>query len=320
MKKLKGVLFGFLVFSSGLMPMQVQACDHDCNMKQQQDHANEMNAQGARNSGEPSTTNNQDLVDELKKTRQKGHFDNYYAVAFHPDASDVFIMGGATKREAAENDARLLCGVNMLVKAGADNASAEKCAVVFSSYNNVASFARGMNGDFYYAWDADTSKSDAAVLANCRKQNDFCTVFRQWVAHPTTSYAPTQESHQPEGNFRKVYASAAWQHEQSSKSPVDNVVYVTGGHATKAAAEQAAVEACQLQSEHPCTAARTVADTFIVVMQRSDKQVSITSSPTEDMVATIAKEVCGAGLTCTVTSIVPASQTGVTKYVPFAKK
>lgn len=63
-----------------------------------------------------AATNNQDLVDQLKLP-QKKDFDNYHAVAYHPDASDIWIMGGATRRDAAERDARLLCGINCCSRA-----------------------------------------------------------------------------------------------------------------------------------------------------------------------------------------------------------
>ena len=262
-------------------------------------------------------TNNQDLVDELKKKKVKKRFDNYYAVAFHPDSSDVFIMGGATKRKSAENDARMLCGINMLLKAGADEASVGQCAVTFSGSNNVASFARGMNGDIYYAMGVDTSVSDAAVLIACRNQNDYCAVFRHWVAHPTISYAPTQESHQPEGNFRKVHAAAAWQGEAGPTNSAKSMVYVTGGYASKAEAERSALETCQQQSKNTCSVARSIADTFMVVARQSDGRMFVTSSPAEDMVDTIVKESCGAGLTCTVKAVVPASQSGLNKLGPY---
>lgn len=262
-------------------------------------------------------TNNQDLVDELRKKKVKKRFDNHYAVAYHPDSSDVFIMGGATKRKSAENDARLLCGINMLLKAGADEASIEQCSVTFSSFNNVASFARGMNGDFYYATGVDTSVSDAAVLANCRSQNDYCAVFRHWVAHPTISYAPTQESHQPEGNFRKVFAAAAWQGEAGATNSAKSMVFVTGGYASKAEAERSALDACQQQSKNACSIARAVADTFMAVVRQSDGRMYVTSSPTEDMVDTIVKGSCGAGLTCTVKAVVSASQSGLNKFGPY---
>lgn len=262
-------------------------------------------------------TNNQDLVDELKKKKVKKRFDNHYAVAFHPDSSDVFIMGGATKRQPAEKDARLLCGINMLLKAGADESSIERCTVTFSSFNNVASFARGMNGDIYYAMGDDTSVSDAAVLANCRSQNDYCAVFRHWVAHPTISYAPTQESHQPEGNFRKVYAAAAWQGEASRTMSANNLVYVTGGHGSKAEAERSAIELCQQQSKNACSIARTVADSFLIVVHQSNGRIFVTSSPNEDLVDIITKDFCGAGMTCIAKAVVSANQTGSNKLGPF---
>ena len=50
-----------------------------------------------------AATNSQDLVDQLKLP-QKKDFDNYHAVAYHPDASDIWIMGGANRRDAAERE------------------------------------------------------------------------------------------------------------------------------------------------------------------------------------------------------------------------
>lgn len=320
MIKLNVLLSKLLMMFLVMMSNFVLACDHDCNMQQQQEHARQQNEEGARRSGGTSSTNNQDLVDQLRQQKQKGRFDNYYAVAYHPEAFDVWIMGGYTKRDTAEKNARELCGINMLIKGGGDEELIKSCTLAFSSFNNVASIARGMNGDLYFATGNLSEESDAAVLANCRKQNDFCSVFRQWVAHPRITYAPSEEAHQPEGKFRKIYASAAWPRESISDNPADIAVYVTGGHPSKVAAERAALEACQQQSAHPCVTARTVSDTYIVLMKRSDKQVSITSSPTEAMVTTIAKEVCGNGLICTVASVVPATQEGVGKYTLFAKK
>ena len=263
-----------------------------------------------------AATNSQDLVDQLK-VPQKKDFDNYHAVAYHPDASDIWIMGGATRRDAAERDARLLCGINMLLKGGANEASAEACTVAFSGLNNVSSFARGMDGDFYYASGSTLDQSDAAMLDKCRTHKDICVVFRQWVAHPTLAYAPTQESHQPEGYFRKIYASAAWMRGQAAQSRSANAVHVVGAQPSKAAAERAALEACQQQSGQPCATARTVADTFLVLMKRSDHQVSITSSPTVEMAPGVAQAVCGEGVTCTVTAVVSASTEGVRRFSPL---
>lgn len=198
MLKLKIILLGFFAFLSVPLTMQAQACDHDCNMRQQQDHANEMNAQAARNSGGPSTTNNQHLVDQL---RNKGpnpnapavlpKVDTYIAVVLHPEADDPWAIWNTQDKNVGK---RVL---EYCEQAMGD----KKCKIVAEGKNTAVAIGYKNN----HLVDTATGKDPYAAKENLKKKcGSDCLVGAVFAAHPVIQtdwvdvdikgYLPTKEA------------------------------------------------------------------------------------------------------------------------------
>jgi hypothetical protein len=107
--------------------------------------------------------------------------DNYVAVAWHPDASDVWAIWNAHSAEEAKEGALRLCAVAM----------SEGCTIASAGSNSSIAIARAPDGTLWSGWGATPRKAKSEVLASCKKQGIRCTYERTFTGKPYRDAAGT---------------------------------------------------------------------------------------------------------------------------------
>lgn len=117
------------------------------------------------------------------RTQQYNYYwaSNYVAVAWHPNASDVWAIWNAQSEEQAKEGALRLCTVAMH----------EGCTIASAASNSSIAIARGSDGTLWSGWGETPRKAKADVLASCKKQGARCTYERTFTGKPYRDAAGT---------------------------------------------------------------------------------------------------------------------------------
>ena len=107
--------------------------------------------------------------------------DNYVAVAWHPDASDVWAIWNAHSAEEAKEGALRLCAVAMN----------EGCTIASAGSNSSIAIARASDGTLWSGWGETPRKAKNDVLASCKKQGVRCAYERTFTGKPYRDAAGT---------------------------------------------------------------------------------------------------------------------------------
>ena len=160
--------------------------------------------------------------------------DRYAAIAWHPDAADIWVDGNYVgPNNVSETEALAACNAVM----GGD------CTSTGQWWNSKMAIIRDRSGGFYSAWMGDGGAGRKKLLAECSaKQLLPCEVF-------ATIGAGT-DRRSPGASARKLYAASAWN--SGADGYDDNKLYVASGYRVLDDAIAAAIKACGDASGHPC--------------------------------------------------------------------
>ena len=149
---------------------------------------------------------------------------DYAAVAWHPDAADVWFEGGYSDAGAAEREARAAC--NAVMGGG--------CTTTGEWWNSSMVIIRDRVGYFYNAWlDKDRSERDK-VLADCSAQQLLpCEIYM--------TFNSSRRQYRPGAEARKIYGAGAWVH---GNEGYDGKLYLATGYRDSKVAVDTAVKAC----------------------------------------------------------------------------
>ena len=117
------------------------------------------------------------------RTQQYNYYwaSNYVAVAWHPDASDVWAIWNARSEEEAKEGALRLCAVAM----------SEGCTIAKAGSNSSIAIARASDGTLWSGWGATPRKAKNDVLASCKKQGVRCVYEKTFTGKPYRDAAGT---------------------------------------------------------------------------------------------------------------------------------
>lgn len=238
---------------------------------------------------------------------QMAWVDNHYALAAHPDASDAWVAIGYPNGEAAKQAALSACAADM----------GQGCNPMSNSYNSSYVVGIGKEGMVYTNWDSTLAKARKRFAAGCAKNNDVCIELSNGTASPGrkvagSSFRYTPEIWRPKGNFRHIYAAAAWVDQTSSAAPLD--VWVASGHRSPNDAIQSAVDACTRDTGSKCLAIQTVASTFMYAYLIDNVTLAVGTSPTAKLAKSIMDRRCKKGTKCKLTGVFDARQGGVVRH------
>ncbi len=234
--------------------------------------------------------------------------DNHFALASHKDASNAWVAIGYPNGEAAKQAVMSACNADM----------GQGCVPLSNSYNSSYVVGIGKEGVVYSEWDSTLAKARKRLAAGCAKNNDVCSELHNGTASPGRKVAGssiryTPEIWRPKGNFRNVYAAAAWVDPTSKVAPLD--VWIASGHRNPQDAARAAVDACARDTGAKCVIARRpIGDTFMVIILINDVILAVDASPTAKLAKSIMDRDCKKGEKCKLTGVFDARQGGVVRH------
>lgn len=147
----------------------------------------------------------------------------YGAVAWHPDADDVWMAGNWNGAGPAEREALAACNRDM----------GGGCSSIGEWNNSSMTIIRDGQGVLWNGWNGQGGAGRKRALADCAsKQMLPCEVLH--------SFSADKRSYNPPPTARKLYASAAWVFDKG----YDGRLYISSGQRSATAANEAALAAC----------------------------------------------------------------------------
>lgn len=156
----------------------------------------------------------------------------YGAIAWHPDADDVWMVGNYDAPYAAEREAMAAC----------NNAMGGGCSSIGEWHNSSMRIFRDRSGALWSGWHGDGGVRSKKALADCSaKQLLPCEVLG--------TYSSSKNRHLPKPTARKLYAVGAW---VEGTEGFDSRLYIASGQRDAATAERLALDACTKATRQRC--------------------------------------------------------------------
>ncbi len=185
---------------------------------------------------------------------------SYAAIAWHPDAADIWVDGNYTGPNAAERGALEMC--NQMMGGG--------CTSTGEWSNSSMTVIRDRAGNFYNSWNGQDRAGRGQALAECSaKQLLPCEVF--------ATIRSSTGRRSPGASARKFYAASAW---VDGVDGYDHKLYIASGYRTVDAANAAAIKACSDATSHPCKTSMWTGNGFIQTYRLNGTDDSVTVETT----------------------------------------
>ncbi len=166
----------------------------------------------------------------------------YVAVAWHPDAADVWASWNRQTERLATEGALSFCSQAM----GAG------CTLAFSAWNSTIAIGQTANGELALGWGANAEAARAQAMQNCMPKGDRCKIKHQFttsVGSDVKSYAPGKSVE------RTFYAFLAWPKTRPASQWL-NKVWIVSGQPGMNRSERILLDQCKQESGAECTLAQ----------------------------------------------------------------
>ncbi|MGV7122555.1 DUF4189 domain-containing protein [Sphingopyxis sp. 550A] len=171
---------------------------------------------------------------------------SYAAMAWHPDAADVWVDGNYVGSNNVGESA-VLAACNAVMGGG--------CTAAGTWWNSSMTVIRDRQGYFYKGWAGEGGAERKQVLAECSaKQLLPCEVF-------ATIRSSTNHRF-PGAGVRKFFAASAWV-VGNAAGGYDGKLYVASGYRNADEAIAAAIKACADATKHKCDSNALTGNGFI---------------------------------------------------------
>jgi hypothetical protein len=163
-----------------------------------------------------------------QSAEQPSAADSYAGMAFHPDAADVWVIGGYRGPGTAVQMAIAEC--NKVMGSG--------CQSNGDWWNTHLEVIRNAYGELLFIWGANGKKARKELMANCKKDQELpCESVKKFQAHT--------RRHLPGIEVRKSYAAAFSTWSSGSEPDRQSNLYVASGQPTLEEAKKVAGDACR---------------------------------------------------------------------------
>jgi Domain of unknown function (DUF4189) len=253
---------------------------------------------------------------------------SYIAVAWHPNANDVWATWNHRTEAKSTQTALNAC----------TQAMGEGCTIAINGWNGSVAIARDQDNIVWQAW-ADTPKNARKnVMKACKEKKEGCKILHVFTAEPLiqpANFTPEQQeilvtnpafdfskkyfpsnvkrlSTEPQSDTSRGFLAIAWTRFPLQAWP--NLV-VASGYPTVKEAEKVAIERCQTESKQTCFSFGAIDNRthpmFAAYVYGKD-QVYWYSNMTEESLEKDAEKHCREGnVTCQKIGVFDARRSGV---------
>lgn len=198
---------------------------------------------------------------------------DYGSIAWHRDATDVWMVGNWPSPGIAADKALAAC----------NRAMGGGCGSIGEWSNSSMAVIRDRNGILWNAWTGQGGAERKRVLAECSaKQLLPCEV--------AGTFSSRKRQHNPDiAAARKLYAFAAW---VDGTEGFDDRLYIASGHRDPLEAERIALDACTKATARTCAILAVAGGGVIQVYRLGADGHSATSETSARRAAQAAQENC----------------------------
>lgn len=231
----------------------------------------------------------------------------HVAIAYHPDASDVWVAANYPSIEAASSRAMLKCSEVM----------GDGCEWIWQGSRGKIGVARTANGVVVVVADASEKAVRKRLDAWCNYSVLGCTPIGMFDARSEFRGRPYRGENirQPKDitNVRKTYAAVSW----LVASGYDGRSWIASGYKTAKEAEEVALYACRLRSnnEHSCEVAISTGNGVLVSYDTGVGHRVLAEQDTARARQSIARYCSYNKLNCTIHHVYDVREPGVFENV-----
>lgn len=226
----------------------------------------------------------------------QGPSNSYAALAWHPDATDVWVDGNyANSASVGERGALEAC----------EQAMGGGCSSAGSWSNSSMTIIRDKEGDFYKGWAGEGGAERQQVMAECSaKQLLPCETF--------ATIRSSTNKRSPRGDPRKYFVVSAWV-KGGAADGYNSKLYVAGGYRSREAATAAAIKACSDATSRPCETNALSGNGFIQAYRMNGSEDSATSENSASRAKQAAQANCKKlkGVTCELQALFDSRKPGL---------
>lgn len=197
----------------------------------------------------------------------------YGAIAWHPDADDVWMVGGFDAPYIAEREAMAAC----------NNAMGGGCTSIGEWHNSSMAILRDRSGGLWNAWTGGGGAARKRLLAECSAKQLLPCEGLATFSSGKRRYAPNLAT------ARKLYAVGAW---VEGTEGFDSRLYIASGQRDRATAERLALDACTKATKQRCAMLALVGNGFIQTYRLGTDDQSATFETSAKRAAQAAKLNC----------------------------
>lgn len=228
-------------------PVLAQGYNPDQQIRRQQAEDRRIQEQGwriqqdaVRDAAERQRMNNMDSMPQRPPPPPA----SYVAVAWHPDARDVWAIWNHPSGSVASVDARGACEMVM----------GSPCQIAQEGSNGSVVIARSADGNLHSTGAATPDAARKQMLQACAKGGHKCEIAHVFTAVMPPQGEPVPEKYFPDGSAirpeKRRFAAGAW-----SNYGARPKLWVASGRTIKRGAERAAILECQAQGRGTCAVA-----------------------------------------------------------------
>jgi hypothetical protein len=197
----------------------------------------------------------------------------YGSIAWHPDVDDVWMVGNYSSPYRAEREAMAAC----------QRAMGGGCASIGEWHNSSMAIVRDRSGILWSAWNGNGGAARKQLLADCSSKQPLpCEVVGSYSSGKRSSFPNLSLA-------RKKYASAAW---VNGTDGYDSRLYISGGHDSWQAAENASIATCTSATGRKCGVLAFAANGVIQTYQLGENNHSATAETSAKRARQAARSMC----------------------------
>ncbi len=196
----------------------------------------------------------------------------YGSIAWHQDASDVWMEGSYDGPSTAERNALAACNRDM----------GGGCASIGEWHNSSMMIIRDRSGILWSAWNGDGG-------VHAKRTRDECSAKQLLPCEVLGTFSSSKNRHMPKPAARKLYAAGAW---VEGTEGYDSRLYIASGQHDMATAQRLALDACNKATRQQCALLAFTGNGVIQTYRLGDAEQSATAETSAKRAEQAAKVNC----------------------------